>query len=199
MQTILRSSRYPMVISTGAASSVGRVGGHLHTPGGGRLGAISAPNTPDRARAPAGQRVTRQERGHGRRRTPRTGDPAPAGAAARRGAGRRFILSRKQPRVIHRMAMACTSDIACSDKRRRSYARHYARPGIHAHGLAARGWRTVTRQSTNGQPMSRCTLLSMHHLTKRCVGDHVPQRRRAFEQRRASTSATQVARLGSAQ
>ena len=48
-----------MVISTGAASSVGRVGGHLHTPGGGRLGAISAPNTPDRARAPAGQRVTR--------------------------------------------------------------------------------------------------------------------------------------------
>ena len=103
-----------MVISTGAAaSSVGRVGGHLHTPGGGRLGAISAPNTPDRARAPAGQRVTRQE-SHGRRRTPRTGDPAPAGAAARRGAGRRFILSRKQPRVIHRMAMACTSHAVTS-------------------------------------------------------------------------------------
>jgi hypothetical protein len=104
-----------MVISTGAASSVGRVGGHLHTPGGGRLGAISAPNTPDRARAPAGQRVTRQE-SHGRRRTPRTGDPAPRarprGEAL--GAGRRFILSRKQPRVIHRMAMACTSHAVTS-------------------------------------------------------------------------------------
>ena len=123
-----------MVISTGAASSVGRVGGHLHTPGGGRLGAISAPNTPDRARAPAGQRVTRQE-SHGRRRTPRTGDPGPAGAGARRGAGRRFILSRKQPRVASYTPHGDGMHIACSDKRRRSYARHYARPGIHAHGL----------------------------------------------------------------
>jgi hypothetical protein len=128
-----------MVISTGAASSVGRVGGHLHTPGGGRLGAISAPNTPDRARAPAGQRVTRQE-SHGRRRTPRTGDPGPRGRGREARGGTTFYIKPKTAPSYtpHGDGM----HIACSDKRRRSYARHYARPGIHAHGLAARGWRT---------------------------------------------------------
>jgi len=194
MQTILRSSRYPMVISTGAASSVGRVGGHLHTPGGGRQ--IGAKYTRPRPRAGRPTRNTARTRPRPTAHTAH-GRPRPRGRGREARGGTTFYIKPKTAPSYtpHGDGM----HIACSDKRRRSYARHYARPGIHAHGLAARGWRTVTRQSTNGQPMSRCTLLSMHHLTKRCVGDHVPQRRRAFEQRRASTSATQVARLGSAQ